>query len=60
MSFISEVIFYRVCMQEYFWHVLCWKACPLLECHLSEVSLYIDLSCLAELKKSLVYAPLEL
>ena len=29
-----------MCIQEYFWLVLCWEVCPLLECPLSEVSLY--------------------
>ena len=29
---LSEVIFYRVCIQEYFQLVLCWEACPLSEC----------------------------
>ena len=29
-----------MCIQEYFWLVLCWEVCPLSECALSEVSLY--------------------
>ena len=37
---LLEVIFYGVCMQEYFWLVLCWEVCPLSECPLSEVSQY--------------------
>ena len=37
---LLDVIFYGVCMQEYFWLVLCWEVCPLSECPLSEVSLY--------------------
>ena len=37
----SEVVFYTVCIQEYFWLVLCWEICPLSECPLSEVSLYM-------------------
>ncbi len=36
---LSEVIFYRVCILEYFWFVLCSEVCPLSECPLSEVSL---------------------
>ena len=31
----SEVIFYRMCIHEYFQLVLCWVVCPLLECPLS-------------------------
>ena len=38
---LSEVIFYRVCIQEYFRLVLCWEVCPLSECPLSEVSQYV-------------------
>ena len=34
------MIFYRVCIQEYFRLVL-WEVCPLSECPLSEVSLYM-------------------
>ena len=41
LSFVArELIFYRVCIQEYFRLVLCWEVCPLSECPLSEVSLY--------------------
>ena len=40
-----EVIFYRVCIQEYFQLVLYWEVYPLLECHLSAVSLYRCRSC---------------
>ena len=36
---LSEVIFYGVCIQEYFQLVLCWEVCPLSECPLTEVSL---------------------
>ena len=36
----SEVIFIECVLQEYFWLVLCWEVCPLLECPLLEVSLY--------------------
>ena len=35
---LSEVIFYRVCIHEYFRLVLCWEVCPFSECPLSEVS----------------------
>ena len=31
---LSEVIFYRVCIQEYCWLVLCWEVCPFSECPL--------------------------
>ena len=31
----SEVIFYGVCIHEYFQLVLCWEVCPLSECPLS-------------------------
>ena len=37
---LSEVIFYRVCIQEYFLLVLCWEAPWSQGCPLSEVSLY--------------------
>ena len=33
---LSEVIFYRVCIHEYFRLVLCWEVCPLSECPLLE------------------------
>ena len=29
---LLEVIFYRVCIQEYFRLILCWEVCPLSEC----------------------------
>ena len=36
--------FYRVCIHEYFWLVLCWKVCPLLE-----VLLYIFMNVIIQL-----------
>ena len=38
------MIFYRVCIHEYFQLVLCSEVCPLSECPLLEVSLYILLA----------------
>ena len=36
---LSEVVFYRVCIHEYFQLVLCWEVCLLLECPLSKIFL---------------------
>ena len=34
-----------MCIHDYF-GLLCWEVCPLSECHLSNVSLYIMFACL--------------
>ena len=52
MSFVERLSsfrgdFYRVCIHEYFWLVLCWEVCPLSECPLSEDSLQV-FSCLIQ------------